>query len=539
MNVIFSKAICAALTVSLSAPVGAEAPKSEAALAAHVLDRLAFGPRPGDVDRVMRTGFDRWIDLQLRPDAIADPDVDARIRGLETAGLSTEELLKGYEIPREAKKKLQEARSRMGDAATERERQRARREILAPYADKLDGPPRQIVDELQQAKLLRAIYSERQLGDVLVDFWMNHFNVYARKGRALYLVPSFERDVIRPRAWGRFEDLLKATAESPAMLFYLDNWLSNGAGEPSPRRPGRIRTRGGSFDAPTPAAPAGARRAGLNENYARELLELHTMGVDGGYTQHDVTEVARAFTGWTIRGFKDQRAEFFFDPRRHDPGDKTVLGETVRGSGKQEGELVLHRLATHPKTARFVSYKLARRFVADEPPEALVERAAAVFTKTEGDIREVVRAIVTSPEFRSPQFYSAKVKTPLEFATSAVRALGATVDDAEELSRRVAAMGMPLYLQPPPTGYKDTADAWVATGGLVARLNLALDLSAGRVRGIRVPPETLSGDREALVARLVPAGLSPSTRRTIEGEGGDESVRTVGLLLGSPEFQRK
>jgi uncharacterized protein (DUF1800 family) len=383
----------------------------------------------------------------------------------------------------------------------------------------MDGTPRQVLEELQAAKVVRAVHTERQLDELLVDFWMNHFNVYAQKGPLRFTLGEYEREVVRPRAWGRFEELLTATAQSPAMLFYLDNWLSSDPRAAErlearrERRARRARVFGfGGFDRGGDQAARGdearrreraARHAGLNENYARELLELHTLGVDGGYTQQDVTEVARAFTGWTLRRPRRQ-AEFFFDRRRHDPGDKVVLGQRIRGGGQDEGKAILHLLATHPSTARFISLKLARRFVSDTPPDDLVARAAATFTRTQGDVRAVLATLIASPEFFAPQARAAKVKTPLDFVVSAVRAAGLQVDDGRDLARRVAEMGMPLYLQQPPTGYSDAADAWVSTGGLLARLNFALDLSAGRVRGL-----------------------------------GGAVARLDSQYLGSPEFQRR
>jgi uncharacterized protein (DUF1800 family) len=299
-------------------------------------------------------------------------------------------------------------------------------------------------------------------------------------------------------------------------------------------------------DTPAPARQREGRRRGLNENYARELMELHTLGVDGGYAQKDVTEVARCFTGWTIKGLRDQDPYFEFEPRMHDPGDKVVLGQKIKGGGKGEGEKVLHLLATHASTARFISYKLARRFVADEPPPDLVDRAAETFRRTDGDIRAVVATIVRSPEFFAPEARAAKVKTPLEFVASAVRAAGGELDDARELARRVGEMGMPLYLQQPPTGYKDVADAWVSTSGLLARLNFALDLAAGKVAGVRVDAAALAGEAadaealtRALAGRLVPGGLSESTQATLDAEAVKDPARIAGLLLGSPEFQRR
>jgi len=540
----------------------------------HALNRLGYGPRPGDVERVRGLGLDNWIDQQLHPERIPDREVASRLAGLKTVHLPSSELLKRYDLPREAKVEGKRKLAEMGENASEKGVRKARREFVAKYRGEMDGTPRQVVEELQAAKLVRAVHSERQLDEVLADFWMNHFNVFAQKGPDRFLIGEYERDVIRPRAWGKFEDLLKATAESPAMLFYLDNWLSAdpkamdkamAAGNRRGGFAGGRDRRGGAFGRPARrmpeqepeamrpgangAPPQGpGRRRGLNENYAREIMELHTLGVDGGYTQKDVTEVARCFTGWTIKGLRQESPEFTFESRLHDSGDKVVLGQSIEGGGKDDGDKVIHLLATHPKTARFISYKLARRFVADEPHPALVDRAAATFRKTDGDIRAVVTTIVRSVEFFAPPFRAAKVKTPLEFVVSAVRAGGGNVEDARDIARRVGEMGMPLYLQQPPTGYKDTADAWVSTSGLLARLNFALDLTAGKIRGATLDMAGLAqgaGDAEtlasALATRLIPAGLSESTQKTLENETGQggNPPRVAGLILGSPEFQRR
>ena len=553
MTTRFRRAAGLILTAVLAAPAGLAAARPRPAASAdedaqivHALSRLTFGPRPGDMEAVRRTGLDEWISLQLHPDRIPDGALAAHLGSLPTLSLSTAEILRGYDPPPALKKEIQKRRAEMGESASDEDMRKARRELAAEYKDQMAGPPRQVVEDLQQAKLLRAVYSERQLDEVLVDFWMNHFNVFAGKGQDRYLVTAYERDVVRPHAWGRFEDLLRATAQSPAMLFYLDNWLStdpnadlgelrramaeeNGM-RVRPRRGNGMRRR---MPAP-PAVGKGKRKAGLNENYAREIMELHTLGVDGGYTQKDVTELARCLTGWTIAGLRQNDPRFVFLDAAHDHGDKVVLGHRIKSGGIKEGEQMIHVLATHPATARFISYKLARRFVADEPPAALVDRAAATFRKTDGDIREVVRTIVTSPEFSAPAYRQAKVKTPFEFVVSALRASGAEVRDARTLAQRVAQMGMPLYLQQPPTGYKDTAEAWVSTSGLLARLNFALDLAGGRVRGVTVTASRMAAEQ------LVPAGLSDSTRRTLAAEGqGLDPARMAGLVLGSPEFQRR
>ena len=551
MTTRFRRAAGLILAVALTVPAGTAAARprpapveDDEARIVHALNRLTFGPRPGDVEAVRRIGLEEWISRQLHPERIPDEALGPRLAPLSTLGLSTAEILRGYDPPPALKKEIQKRRAEMGDSASEEDMRKARRELAAEYKDQMAGPPRKVVEELQEAKLLRAVYSERQTGEVLVDFWMNHFNVFAGKGQDKFLLTGYERDVVRPHAWGRFEDLLRATAQSPAMLFYLDNWLStdpnanvdelrramaeeNGM-RPRPRRAPGARAR-------PPQAAGAKRKAGLNENYAREIMELHTLGVDGGYTQKDVTELARCLTGWTIRGLRQNDPRFVFLDAAHDHGEKLVLGHRIKSGGIKEGEQMIHILATHPATAHFISYKLARRFVADEPPAALVDRAAAVFRKTDGDIREVVRAIVTSPEFSAPEYRQAKVKTPLEFVVSAVRASGAEVGDASALAQRVAQMGMPLYQQQPPTGYKDTADAWVSTSGLLARLNFALDLAGGRLRGVAVTADGIAAER------LVPTGLSDTTRRTLASESGQglDPARMAGLILGSPEFQRR
>src|SRR5439155_5996034 len=343
----------------------------------------------------------------------------------------------------------------------------------------------------------RAVYSDRQLQEVLTDFWFNHFNVDARKGPDRFLLTEYERDVIRPHVLGKFRDLLEATAKSPAMLFYLDNWMSADPNGPHPGTglggrargdlppPGRgARGRFGVIMPPRPRPSPQGKNApkGLNENYGRELMELHTLSVDGGYTQKDVTEVARAFTGWTIQNPR-LGGGFRFEPRIHDTGEKIVLGHVIKSGGEGDGEQVLDILAKHPSTARFIATKLVRRFVSDTPPPSLVDRAAARFRETDGDLREVMRIILTSTEFLSPEVYRAKVKTPFEFVASALRAIGADVQDATPLVRSLQQLGMPLYMCQPPTGYKDTADAWVNTGALVSRMNFALQLASNNLRG--------------------------------------------------------
>jgi uncharacterized protein (DUF1800 family) len=337
----------------------------------HVLNRLGYGPAPGDVERIRETGLQAYIARQLQPEHIADAVMAERLAGFTTLALSTRELADQYFLP--ALMARREAQRAAAAAGQDPEMTRPQQ----PPVARADGEARVLL-ELNGQKLLRAIYSERQLEEVMVDFWFNHFNVFAGKGPTRMYLTAYERDTIRPRAFGRFRDLLGAVAESPAMLFYLDNWQSAAPPEAEGMQPRRRLLN---------VPPPQNRRRGLNENYARELMELHTLGVDGGYTQKDVQEVARAFTGWTIE-MPRQGGAFRFEPRLHDNGEKIVLGTKIpRGGGKRDGEMVLDLLARHPSTARFIATKLARRFVADEPPAALVARAAATFRDTDGDIR--------------------------------------------------------------------------------------------------------------------------------------------------------
>jgi len=643
----------------------AEAQMDDQKRAVHVLNRLTFGPRPGDVQRVMSMSVDKWVDLQLQPEKIDDSALDARLAPFRTLRMDTREIVQNFPPPEVIRQvmngkqslpsdptkraiyqaqieRLEEQEQRKQDAASpppapaatgagdpsadtagaknaanddEMARRREDRMYAELAGDKLlDAPPDQrmkeilkmspeeqrmlasslkgpkaeefaegmspkqketlmslnnpqqvVADELMQAKLLRSIYSERQLDEVMTDFWFNHFNVFIGKGPDRYLITSYERDVIRPHVLGKFEDLLVATAKSPAMLFYLDNWMSVGTNSdvargipPHPMRPRRY-----PYPPPRPQGPKGQRPSGLNENYGRELMELHTLGVNGGYTQKDVTEVARVFTGWTIERPR-QGGGFKFEERMHDRGDKTVLGHRIKDNGEKEGRDVLHLLAHHPSTAKFVCTKLAMRFVSDNPPPALVDRMSQTFLKKDGDIREVLRTMLRSPEFWAPDAYRAKVKTPLEFVASAVRATGADVSDATPLVRHLNNMGMPLYGMQPPTGYSMRADAWVNSSALLGRMNFALVLASGKMKGVAVDTARVLGtnapptDSQQVLAvfenSFLGGDVSRQTHDTLTKRLDDPQVAQrklddpvrppnvgaiAGLILGSPEFQRR
>jgi uncharacterized protein (DUF1800 family) len=573
-----------------------------------LLNRITFGPRPGDVARVKQVGIERFLEEQLHPEMIDDSDLEKRLEVLPTQRMASAELYQFYPQPQVAE-------------------QRANEKNAPPVF----GRPPQIVGELVQQKLVRAVTSNRQLQEVLTDFWFNHFNVFAQKEADQWLVTSYERDVIRPHALGKFRDLLLATAESPAMLYYLDNWLSASPDSKQPRPPAPPRPKAAApgpvpgaaskpseAPKPSPAADPNAamtakkegeqkaanqsptpnpqppakppqlppRKPGINENYARELMELHSLGVDGGYTQKDVQEVARCFTGWTIdRPF--QGGGFIFRPWMHDEGAKSVLGVTIpAGGGMNDALQVLDILSRHPSTARFISKKLCQRFVSDEPPAQLVARVAQVFLKTDGDIRETVRAIVTSPEFNSPASFRAKIKSPLELAASAIRAVDGDTNGAPALHDWLRRMGEPLYQYAFPTGYGEDSSKWVNTGVFFNRINFAVALANNQINGTSydptrlvstdstAKPDELTNELAALIVHTelsadslhaVREGLanpssptpSPVARPAMNGGQRPEIVpvkspapadlnsdrrritQLIGLLMGTAEFQRR
>ncbi|MET0624424.1 MAG: DUF1800 domain-containing protein [Pyrinomonadaceae bacterium] len=661
----------------------------------HVLNRLGFGARPGDVERVRRLGVEAYVEQQLNPSKVDDSAAEARLRGFPTLGMSNSELLAKYPQPGQLLRRLERAGELPPELASlVRPRQQAQQPQQPAAAGQMNAPepnadaeraiaeamrppaqgqtpgamqddgnperrayrqavtrymrenglenPQRIMFELNASRVLRAVYSERQLQEVMVDFWTNHFNVFAQKGADRWFLTSYDRDVIRPNALGNFRDLLEATAKSPAMLFYLDNFQSvspnaqgarrqlrrqqtdaDGAGSMQPggrfggrrMRQGEARQRrmereqqqqqqqaDGQMPAQQqrPQQPQRMRR-GINENYARELMALHTLGVEGGYTQKDVQEVARAFTGWTIYaprgaglygadGADNRAGTFFFNPRTHDPGEKTVLGVKIpAGGGVEDGRKVLDVLVAHPSTAKFVATKLVRKFVSDAPDPALVRRVADAFRKSNGDIKTTLRAVFNSPEFNSAEARRAKIKTPFELTASALRTLGAEVEVRPALVQWVARMGEPLYGYQAPTGYPDEASYWVNTGALLERLNFSLALVSNRIPGARVDlarfvgeeatssravdqkaiverflDVVLQGDvtprsREVLMKQLTAQADAPITTTPDDEEAREKNVRearrerrqagaTVGnpevariaaLVIGSPEFQRQ
>jgi uncharacterized protein (DUF1800 family) len=611
----------------------------------HALNRLAYGPRPGDVERVKQMGLAKWIDQQLNPNSIDDRALQARLENYPTLAMSTTKLIADYPQPKQAEKqaiKAQNAQQTRTDAAApvlakdaqgaetsenstkvasaqKRDRLSAAdnptatnsssavtgapspmKEDPAIAADSanvatrgaggkknaLNGAdpnavpkaiaddskkPQRVVEELAMGKVTRAIYSERQLQQVLDDFWFNHFNVFAGKGEDRYYLTAYERDVIQPHTLGKFKDLVTATAESPAMLFYLDNYLSadpQAAARLAAQRAARQQARYGRLGGPYPRPGANSQaqkkrqERGLNENYGRELMELHTLGVDGGYTQKDVTEVARCFTGWSIEKPRENPI-FRFDDKVHDPNPKLVMGKKIHAGGMRDGEQVIDLLTHHPSTAKFISTELARRFVSDTPPPALVARMSQTYLADDGDIRSVMRTMIYSPEFWSRDAYRAKIKTPYELVISAVRTLGTDVDTPMPLVQWVGRIGEPLYQCQPPTGYSDKADAWVNTGALLNRLNFSLTLAGNKIRGSRSDVTSLLGtdagaEPKVALTRAVDVFLggaaAPNTIDTLQKQLDNPQVLqaklddpakqtdlgvVTGLVLGAPEFQRR
>ena len=597
----------------------------------HALNRLAYGPRPGDVERVRQMGLAKWIEQQLNPNSIDDRALDARLADYPTLRMSTAKLIDEYPQPKQAEKQAEKraqaqaqqeqrrsdaaaetvardiqgaqgqaggggdgeavqqnttnAKQEMSDAPAPMKQEQAegnsvtkrvgKRDVLGggdpnnvPRAMADDSKrPQRVVAELGMAKVTRAIYSQRQLQQVMDDFWFNHFNVFAGKGEDRYYLTSYERDVIQPHAFGKFKDFVTATAKSPAMLFYLDNFLSADPRAAQRQAAERQQWRRGRFGWPAPPRPpvnpqAKKNERGLNENYGRELMELHTLGVDGGYTQKDVTEVARCFTGWTIDKPR-QYADFKFDDRLHDPDPKYVLGKKIHAGGMKDGEQVIDLLVHHANTAKFISTKLARRFVTDNPPPALVSRMEETFQSSDGDIKAVLHTMIWSPEFWSRESYRAKIKTPLELVVTAVRALGTDVDTPMPLVQWVGRIGEPLYQCQPPTGYSDKSDAWVNTGALLNRLNYSLALAGNKMRGARTDVVSLLGVDSTAEPKLA---LDRAVQVFLGGQAGPTTVETLekqldnpqvlqaklddarkqvdlgvvaGLVLGAPEFQRR
>lgn len=563
----------------------------------HVLNRLGFGARPGEVEKVKAIGLQKYIDQQLNPVSINDAVAESKIKGLDVFGMTTAELFAKYPNPGallqqlEGRERANQPNTQNPNNATPQDpnqmteaQQRERREKIQELYRKYDlRPAQQIVPQIISNRVLRAVYSERQLQEVMVDFWQNHFNVFAGKAAVRWYIPSYERDVLRKNALGNFKDLVVGTAQHPAMLFYLDNFESvspnaqpQGNGQQAQRLQQILRNGGqlprqmrenlkrqyGVNDAqldqrlkemranPQQAAQPQRQRRGINENYARELMELHTLGVDGGYTQKDIIEVAKCFTGWTIadargyrraaaatiQGTEDMRlarlqrqagvpddiesGAFFFNPRSHDNDGKTVLGQKVNEGGVRDGLKVIDILVTHPNTARHIAQKLAVKFVNDKPSEGLVKRVAEAFQKSKGDIKTTLKALFGDKEFFAPENYRAKIKSPFELAVSSIRTLGGDTNASGAFAAMLNKLGEVPYNYQAPTGYPDTAEDWVNTGALLERMNFAIAVASNRIPGTRVDLKQFeSKDKSQIldkaIAEILDGEISPTTKATL------------------------
>lgn len=583
------------ILTALAAPAAwAQAPIQDGAAAdttraAHLLRRATYGVRPQDLTEVLDVGLEAWLERQLSPERIDDSALEERIATFPAAEMTVSELYAAYPPP-------QVVRARLGnpDSVSRDEMRRLRRELG------IQSPSR-ILFDLAGAKLVRAVDSERQLEEVMTDFWFNHFNVFFAKGPDRWLIGDYEREAIRPYVFGEFEDMLIATASHPAMLVYLDNWQSQVPDSLNPRaaqqqrarsrfqnmsareREVVLRMRGVPEEQIARIEEATKRQAGrergLNENYARELLELHTLGVDGGYTQEDVIEVARALTGWTVQlpgrgGGMDRgrgngggarmgsdgsaaAGEFLFRAEWHDPGEKTVLGRSLpAGRGIEDGLDVLRMLAVHPSTARHVVTKLAQALVADDPPPALVDELAAVFLETRGDLREVTRALFTSERFYDPANIGAKLKTPFELVASALRVTGAEFGPSRGLAEQLRALDQMPYMSSPPTGYPAESEEWASGAALLQRMNLGLAMATGGIQNVRIPGSLSRQPVDRMLADLLPGAETTALQEVIQTEirsdfaglegalaelrrGAGPSELALGLALGSPEFQHR
>lgn len=576
-----------AFTTTAGSKGGAK-PLTEEQKILHVLGRLGFGARPGDVEKVKAIGLQKYIDQQLNATTIDDSAAEAKWKNIDVFNMTTSEVFAKYPNPGALLRQLEGGRAAQANTQNQngnetpeetQAQQRERRQKLTEYYQKYDlRPAGQLIPQITANRMLRAAYSERQLQEVMVDFWQNHFNVFAGKAAVRWYIPSYERDVLRKNALGNFKDLVVGTAEHPAMLFYLDNFESvspNAAppgggnqrlqqalrnGQLPERARERIKQQRGLTDAQldaqlkqmrdNPQAAQQRQQRGINENYARELMELHTLGVDGGYTQKDIVEIAKCFTGWTIadprgyrraaaatiQGTEDKRmdrlqrqagvpddvesGEFYFNERWHEKGDKTVLGQKVDAGGVKDGLKVIDILVNHPSTAKFIARKLAVKFVSDTPSDALVGRVAEAFQKSKGDIKTTLRALFNDKEFFAPENYRAKIKTPFELAVSSIRALGADTNAGPAMVAMLNKLGEVPYGYQAPTGYPDTAEDWVNTGALLERLNFAVAVASNRIPGTRVDLKGFeatnkTGILDKTIAGLLDGEISPATRASL------------------------
>jgi uncharacterized protein (DUF1800 family) len=574
------------MTVAICAPVFALNANGQTKKAAvltedqkilHVLNRLGFGARPGDVERVQKMGLQKYIDEQLNPASINDSAIEAKVKSLEIFNMSTAEVFAKYPNPGALLRQLQggrqdQANNNNDEQMTDKDRQERQAKLREYYREYNLRPANQLLPQITANRVMRAVYSEKQLQETMVDFWQNHFNVFAGKAAVRWYIPSYERDVLRKNALGNFKDLLVGTAQHPAMLFFLDNYQSmspdaqqnNGNnrlrqmmqnGQLTERQRTRIKQNRNLTDEQLDQRlkqmqTQAKQKRGINENYARELMELHTLGVDGGYTQADIIEVAKCFTGWTIadptgyrrlaaneiKGTENKQlnrlqrmpgvpddiesGEFYFNKNWHVQGAKTVLGQKINEGGMQDGLKVIDILVNHPATAKFIARKLAVKFVSDNPSEELVGRVAKAFHDSKGDIKTTLRALFADKEFFAPENYRAKIKTPFELAVSAMRAIGADTNSSPAILAMLNKLGEVPYGYQAPTGYPDTAEDWVNAGALLERLNFAVALASNRIPGTKTDLKVFEGANKTAILNktlsvVLDNDVSPNTKQTL------------------------
>jgi len=520
---------------------------TEREAAEHLLSRLSFGAKPGEVEKLLSQGLEKWVEQQLSQ-SLPDTELEKKLSSYDALTLDNETIVNTYLNAGQVVRMMQRNGTLSKDSMAKLEKADYRKDLVKLMQEKGLKLPQELNRQLVAQKLIRAVYSENQLQELMTDFWFNHFNVSVTKGQSQSYVLTYERDAIRPHTMGKFESLLKATAQHPAMLFYLDNASSGSDNNAMNQRVKKMLPANSKFK----------RAAGLNENYAREVMELHTLGVDGGYVQADVTEVARALTGWTVRpmmkdGYGERlsklkqsrlgknlattEGDFLFLAVRHDQGEKTVLGKKYPSNGGlNEGLEVLHQLATHPSTARFICKKIATRFVCDTPSATLVTNMADVFTKTGGDIKQTMIAMLNSREFWKKEVLRSKIKSPFELAVSAIRATNADLRNPNLLYDWCSRMGQKIYSYAAPTGFPDKASYWVNTGSLLNRMNFGLAIAAQRIPGVGMNLLALNNNHEP---ESVDNALQTYSAILLSGRNQKENISRLTNLVRDEALQSR
>lgn len=517
---------------------------TEREAAAHLLNRFTYGIKPGEIDAVLKVGLEKWFASQLKAN-LEDKELKQMLDKYDALQLSNAQVVEKY--PRGGLAIRMAIKDGYVHKDSVDQNRADYRQIIKKYMDEKGLRPQQeLYRQFISQKILRAAYSQNQVQEVLTEFWFNHFNVSLDKGQCAEFIPAYERDVIRPNVFQDFNVLLLATAKSPAMLRYLDNFSSAGPME----MPKNAKVK----------KPANNNR-GLNENYAREVMELHTLGVDGGYSQQDVTQAARVLTGWTIAPMNDGYSDgmkkimenssrekllsagyvfdgdFMFVPNRHDKGEKTVLDKYFpEGGGYEEGVTLLNMLANHPSTAKFISRKLAVRFVSDNPPQSLIDKMAKTFREKKGNLREVMITMVTAPEFWNKEALREKTKSPFELAMSAVRSLDAEITQPYQLFTWINKMGQKIYYYQAPTGFPDRAAYWINTGSLLNRMNFGLAIASQRIPGVKFNIQALNQNREPESAE---AALYTYSKIMMPERNIHETVKRLKPMVNDPELVKK